>query len=151
MVEVINRGVFVFLLIVLMVFGSILFFKNISLTSFAVAQPDAIYVLKDGGNTINTNVNADGVIIEGLSGEVVRRGDIYALYTNEISANNLNLIELYKRSGRLRGQIISSVDNNIAVVNGKSYTINMNENLVVECAEGVCLNCIKCQFNRPRL
>ena len=148
MVEVINRGVILFLVIVLMVFGALLFFKNTTLTTFAVAEPDAIYILNEGKNVIDRNVNAVDVIMEGLTGEVIKRGEIYALYTEGVSANNLGLIELYKKNGVLKGQIISSVDGNIAVVNGKSYRFNLNENLVVECSNGVCLNCVKCRFSR---
>ncbi len=148
MVGVINRGIIFFLVIVFLVFGGILFFQNVSFTGFAVAEPDAIYFLKEGKTLIDNNINADGVVIEGLKGEIIRRKDVYALYTKEASANNLGLIELYKKNGRLKGQIVSLVDNNLAIVNGQSYRFNLNENLVIECRNDICLTCVDCGFSR---
>ncbi len=148
MAGVINRGVILFMIIVVLIFGFILFFQSVNITGFAIADQQAIYYLREGRNIINANVNTDSVVINGLSGEIIKRNNLYALYTKEISANNLGLIELYKEDNALKGQIVSRVDNNIAVINGQSYRLNLNENIVLECSNKVCLTCINCALNR---
>lgn len=137
-----------FLFIGIILLGSILFFQNISITGFVVGEPSIINNLSEGKNLLEGGVRTKNVIVEGLAVEIVKRSDIYALYTDKISANNLINIELYNENSRLKGQIISGVDKNIAVVGGKSYYFNLNENLVIECNNDVCLSCIKCEFNK---
>lgn len=135
-----------FLFMGLILLGSILFFQNISITSFAIGS-GVIHNLSEGRN-IASDVETLDVFIKGVNVEIIKRGEVYALYSDKLSANNLKKIDLYNTNGRLKGQIISSVDKNVAVVGGKSYYFDLNENLVIECFNGVCLSCIKCEFNK---
>ena len=147
MVEVINRGVILFLFIVLFIFGFLAYFDNYSVTGFAVAEPNLVYVLNEGKNKIN-DIEAGNVSIRGFNkGSIVKRGEIYAIYSKLLSANNLIDIKVYEKNNKIKGQVISGIDGNLAVVNEKSYSFNLNENLVFECYENVCLTCVKCNFN----
>ena len=148
MVEVINRGVILFLFIVLFIFGFLAIFDNKGITGFAVAEPNLVYVLNEGKNKINNDIEAGNVSIRGFnSGSITKRGEIYSINSNLISANNLADINIHEKNNKIKGQIISGIDGNLGVVNGKSYTFNLNENIVFECYENVCLSCVKCRFN----